>query len=61
MGLFLIAKSIFRMFPYDEPLEILAVFGIAWLVFAVAAFLIYGALAGQRALRSFRSNLKKIA
>jgi hypothetical protein len=61
MGSFLIAKTVFRMFPYDDPVEMLAIFGSATLVFAIIAFVIYGILAGQRALRSFRSNLKKIA
>jgi hypothetical protein len=35
-------------------------FAIAWLGLSVVAFGIYGALAGQRAIRSFRSNIKKL-
>ncbi|HOY77069.1 MAG TPA: toll/interleukin-1 receptor domain-containing protein [Hyphomonadaceae bacterium] len=35
-------------------------FGICWAGFTVIAFLIYGALAGQRAIQTFRSNIKKL-
>lgn len=35
-------------------------FGICWMAFTVVAFVIYGALAGQRAMKSFRSNIKKL-
>lgn len=35
-------------------------FAIAWGSLSVLAFLIYGVLAGQRAIRRFRSNLRKI-
>ncbi len=35
-------------------------FGICWVAFTVIAFLIYGALAGQRAIKTFRSNIKKL-
>lgn len=40
--------------------EFLEVFGIAWVVFTLIAFAVYGVLAGQRAIRSFRSNIKKL-
>jgi hypothetical protein len=33
---------------------------IIWAGFAIIAFVIYGILAGQRAIRSFRSNIRKI-
>ena len=35
-------------------------FGICWVGFTVIAFIIYGVLAGQRAIKSFRSNIKKL-
>ncbi|RYD91569.1 MAG: hypothetical protein EOP61_27330 [Sphingomonadales bacterium] len=35
-------------------------FGICWVGFTVIAFLIYGVLAGQRAIKTFRSNIKKL-
>ena len=38
----------------------LQVFGGLWLLFAMVAFVTYGILAGQRALKSFRANIKKI-
>jgi hypothetical protein len=41
-------------------LAFLEVFGISWAVFAAVAFVVYGVLAGQRAIRSFRSNLRKL-
>ena len=34
--------------------------GLAWVVFTIIAFAVYGVLAGQRAIRSFRTNLRKI-
>lgn len=37
-----------------------AIFGTGWLIATVVAFVIYGALAGQRAIRSFRSNIRKL-
>jgi hypothetical protein len=40
--------------------QFLQVFGIAWGVFAAIAFIVYGVLSGQRAIRSFRSNLRKL-
>ena len=44
----------------NELDEVLAIFGLGWLGFTVVAFLIYGVLAGQRAIRSFRSNIRKL-
>ena len=35
-------------------------FGICWAGFTVIAFIIYGVLAGQRAIKSFRSNIRKL-
>lgn len=35
-------------------------FGLLWAAFSLVAFAIYGVLAGQRAIRSFRSNIKKL-
>jgi hypothetical protein len=58
---FLIADIGFGRFPYDEPATVLLYFGVVWVAFAILAFTIYGVLAAQRALRSFRSNIKKIA
>ncbi|MDP3738410.1 MAG: toll/interleukin-1 receptor domain-containing protein [Hyphomonadaceae bacterium] len=37
-----------------------AIFGTGWLIATIVAFVIYGALAGQRAIRSFRSNIRKL-
>ncbi len=59
IGTFLIGDSI-GLFPYDEPGEIALVFGAIWLGFLVVAFILYGILAAQRAMRTFRSNLHKI-
>jgi hypothetical protein len=47
-------------YPNDTPGEIALFFGAIWGVFTLIAFVIYGGLSGQRALRSFRSNIKKI-
>jgi hypothetical protein len=47
-----------------EPLftaDVILAAAIGYLIiFSVVAFLIYGVLAGQRAIRSFRSNIRKI-
>lgn len=59
IGTFVIGDSI-GLFPYDEPGEIALVFGGIWLGFMVVAFIIYGILATQRALRAFRSNITKV-
>ena len=40
--------------------DFLQLFGLAWVLFAVIAFIVYGVLAGQRALKNFRANIKKI-
>jgi hypothetical protein len=44
----------------EDFMTFLKWFGILWTAFTVIAFAIYGVLAGQRAIRVFRSNLKKI-
>lgn len=59
VGTFVVGDMI-GLFPYDEPGEIALVFGVIWLVFMVVAFIIYAVLATQRAVRAFRSNIKKI-
>lgn len=38
----------------------LKMFGLAWAACTLIAFAVYGVLAGQRAIRSFRSNIKKL-
>jgi hypothetical protein len=43
-----------------DVMDFLEFFGIAWAAFAVVAFAVYGVLAGQRAIRSFRSNIRKL-
>ena len=47
-------------YPNDTPREVALFFGAIWGVFTVIAFVIYAILSGQRALRSFRSNIIKI-
>ncbi len=44
----------------DEPGEFLIPAALAWGVLTLIAFAIYGVLATQRAIRSFRSNIRKI-
>lgn len=46
--------------PAEDFDDFLALFGGVWLGFALLAFLVYGVLSGQRAIRSFRSNIRKI-
>lgn len=41
-------------------MNFLKMFGLLWGAFSLVAFAIYGVLAGQRAIRSFRSNIKKL-
>lgn len=48
------------VFPDDKPEEVAIAFGAVWISFTVLAFFIYGVLNAQRALRSFKSNIKKI-
>jgi hypothetical protein len=48
------------MFGQEDPGEVTLVFAAVWGVFTIIAFVIYGALAGQRAIRSFRLNIRKI-
>jgi hypothetical protein len=58
VGSFLIAH--FQgVFP-DEPMEFTTISAVVWGGFTLVAFLIYGVLSGQRAIRSFRSNLRKL-
>ncbi|MBI1338859.1 TIR domain-containing protein [bacterium] len=59
MGAYL-GGDMLGMFPNDEPVEIAIWFGAFFFVFAMIAFLIYGVLSAQRAIRSFRSNIKKL-
>jgi hypothetical protein len=47
------------VFP-DEPVEFTLIAAAVWGVFTLVAFVIYGVLAGQRAMRSFRSNIRKL-
>ena len=54
------AMKAMGMLPFDDPAEMALLFGIAWIPFTLIAFLVYGVLAGQRAIRSFRSNIRKI-
>jgi hypothetical protein len=49
-----------NLFPQDSWNEVVAVVLLVWAVFTSIAFLIYGALSAQRALRAFRANLRKI-
>ncbi len=44
----------------EDFINFLKMFGILWGVFSWVAFAIYGVLAGQRAIRSFRSNIRKL-
>ena len=59
IGAFVLGKAL-ELFPHDDTSTIALVFGIAWIVFAVIAFVIYGILGAQRMVRSFRSNLQKV-
>lgn len=59
MGAYLVGETM-DFFPNDEPAAIALLFGAFFVVFALVAFLIYGVLSAQRALRSFRSNIKKL-
>ncbi len=59
IGTFVIGDVI-GLFPYDEPGDIALVFGGIWLGFMVVAFILYGILAAQRAMRTFRSNIQKV-
>lgn len=59
IGTFVIGYAM-GLFPYDEPGEIALIFGLIWIGFMVVAFVMYGILATQRALRAFRSNITKV-
>jgi len=58
VGSFLVAH--FQgVFP-DEPVEFTTISALVWGGFTLVAFFVYGVLSGQRAIRSFRSNLRKL-
>lgn len=59
VGTFLLARAMGE-FLNDDPAEIIVMFGLIWIGFAIIAFVIYGAMSAQRAIRSFRSNMVKI-
>ncbi|MDP3491496.1 MAG: toll/interleukin-1 receptor domain-containing protein [Hyphomonadaceae bacterium] len=44
----------------EDFIGFLRIFGLAWVFLSLIAFAIYGVLAGQRAIRSFRSNIRKL-
>lgn len=50
------------LFPSEQDSlgTVALVFGGVWLAFMVVAFILYGVLATQRALRAFRSNITKV-
>jgi hypothetical protein len=58
VGSFLIAHAQ-GVFP-DEPVEFTLISAAIWGGFTLIAFLVYGVLSGQRAIRSFRSNIRKL-
>jgi hypothetical protein len=58
VGSFLIAH--FQgVFP-DEPVEFTTISALVWGGFTLVAFFVYGLLSGHRAIRSFRSNIRKL-
>ena len=58
VGSFLIAH--FQgVFP-DDPVEFTLISTAVWGGFTLVAFMVYGVLSGQRAIRSFRSNIRKL-
>jgi cytosine/uracil/thiamine/allantoin permease len=59
MGLFFVGVGA-GAYQTSEFEAMFGIFGTGWLVSTVIAFLIYGVLAGQRAIRSFRSNIRKL-
>ena len=44
----------------EDFFQFLRMFGLLWAACTLTAFVVYGVLAGQRAIRSFRSNIKKL-
>jgi len=48
------------VFQGEDAAQTMLIFAVIWGGLTVVAFLIYGVLAGQRAIRSFRSNIRKI-
>lgn len=61
IAMFVIGDAI-GLFPSEQDTlsAVALIFGAVWLAFMVVAFIIYGVLATQRAMRSFRSNLHKV-
>ena len=47
-------------FQTRDMLDFLRVAALAWAGFTLVVFMVYGALAGQRAIRSFRSNIRTL-
>jgi hypothetical protein len=47
------------VFP-DDPVEFTTISAAVWGGFTLVAFMVYGVLSGQRAIRSFRSNIRKL-
>jgi len=56
---FLFAKSMGE-FATDGTAEIIVMFALFWVGFAILAFIVYGAMSAQRAIRSFSKNVVKI-
>ena len=58
VGSFLVAH--FQgVFP-EEPVEFTTIAVLVWGGFTLVAFMVYGVLSGHRAIRSFRSNIRKL-
>ncbi len=49
-----------NIFADEDAAEVLTIFAGVWGGFTLVAFLVYGILSGQRAIRSFRSNIRKL-
>jgi hypothetical protein len=49
-----------NLFPDESVSTHAFLVGGAWIAFTIVAFVVYGVLSGWRALRSFRSNLKRV-
>jgi hypothetical protein len=58
VGAFLVAYSM-GAFP-EEPVGFTTTAAVIWGIFTLMAFSIYGVLSGHRAIRSFRSNIRKL-
>jgi hypothetical protein len=48
------------IFQGEDPVQVMLSFAAMWAGFTLVAFMIYGALSGHRAIRSFRSNIRKL-